>query len=362
MALRGGHHHKHKTLEEDADGTLILEGYYHLRAHFPDYDPECLCALSPAQSPVYLAYPLPQPSTQSPYTPPPAHVPPTSQGHQNQTQNPPGHVLIFDAVDLEPLTVIEAHLSPLSYITFDSSGTKLATASDKGTIIRVFSVPEGRKLAQFRRGSMPTRIFSMAFNATGTLLAVGSASETVHVFKVSDGEGSSTDKSGSAPGSPTSGRHSRIRSSSSLGATSDVDDEQLAASGAYDQPDADISGRDAAGGFAGYLRRTSQTAAKSFAGLAAGYLPTSVNQMLEPARDFAWFKVPRAPAGPGIASGDVSRGGAQGAMKSIVAMSRNAPEVMVVTSDGQFLVFGIDLEKGGEGVLKEAKWVVDSHP
>ena len=81
--------------------------------------------------------------------------------------------------------------------------------------------------------------------------------------------------------------------------------------------------------------------------------------MLEPTRDFAWFKVPRAQPGPGVASGDVSRGGAGGALKSVVAMSRTAPEVYVVTSEGQFLVFGIDLEKGGEGVLKEARWVSD---
>ena len=268
--------------------------------------------------------------------------------------------MIFDAINLEPLTVVEAHLSPLSYLAFDSSGTKLATASDKGTIIRVFSVPDGRKLAQFRRGSMPTRIFSMSFNATGTLLAVSSASETVHVFKVSDGERSPRD--GSGPPSPTSPRHFRTRSSSSLGATSELDSDEPTADDAAGSNGQEITDRSTDGTFAGYLRRTSQTAAKSFAGLAAGYLPTSVNQMFEPARDFAWFKVPRAPSGPGISSGEVSRGGATGSLKSVVAMSRNAPEVMVVTSEGRFLVFGIDLEKGGEGVLKDAKWVVDAHP
>ena len=259
--------------------------------------------------------------------------------------------------------MIEAHLSPLSYIVFDPSGTKLATASDKGTIIRVFSVPDGRKLAQFRRGSMPTRIFSMAFNATGTLLVVSSTSETVHVFKISDGENavSGNGRSSSGPSSPSASRHVRSSSMSSLGATSDLGDGDDYENGVANTAD-DITNRDAAGGLAGYLRRTSQTAAKSFAGLAAGYLPSSVNQMLEPARDFAWFKVPRAPTGPGVSSGDVSRGGATGSLKSVVAMSRNAPEVMVVTSEGQFLVFGIDLEKGGEGVLKDAKWVVDAHP
>ena len=32
-------------------------------------------------------------------------------------------------------------------------------------------------------------------------------------------------------------------------------------------------------------------------------------------------------------------------------MSGNSPQVMVVTNEGRFYVFGIDLEKGGEGTL-----------
>ena len=32
-------------------------------------------------------------------------------------------------------------------------------------------------------------------------------------------------------------------------------------------------------------------------------------------------------------------------------MSSSSPNVMVVTNEGRFYVFGIDLEKGGEGTL-----------
>lgn len=32
-------------------------------------------------------------------------------------------------------------------------------------------------------------------------------------------------------------------------------------------------------------------------------------------------------------------------------MSSNSPQVMVVTNEGHFYVFGIDLERGGEGTL-----------
>lgn len=32
-------------------------------------------------------------------------------------------------------------------------------------------------------------------------------------------------------------------------------------------------------------------------------------------------------------------------------MSGSSPQIMVVTNEGRFYVFGIDLEKGGEGTL-----------
>jgi autophagy-related protein 18 len=38
-------------------------------------------------------------------------------------------------------------------------------------------------------------------------------------------------------------------------------------------------------------------------------------------------------------------------LRSVVAMCSNSPQVIVVTSDGGFYVYNIDLQKGGEGYL-----------
>lgn len=66
--------------------------------------------------------------------------------------------------------------------------------------------------------------------------------------------------------------------------------------------------------------------------------------MWEPARDFAWIKLPKSnPGSSGVAS--------TGPVRSVVAMSSNTPQVMVVTNEGNFYVFNIDLSKGGEGTL-----------
>lgn len=75
----------------------------------------------------------------------------------------------------------------------------LATASDKGTVIRVWSIPGAEKLYQFRRGTREARIYSMNFNAMSTLLAVSSAHDTVHIFKLGSSKSSGSSNGKSAP-------------------------------------------------------------------------------------------------------------------------------------------------------------------
>ena len=85
--------------------------------------------------------------------------------------------------------VIQAHKAPLSFLSINSTGTLLATSSEKGTVIRVWSIPGAEKLYQFRRGTREAKIYSMNFNLMSTLLAVSSAHDTVHVFKLGNATG-----------------------------------------------------------------------------------------------------------------------------------------------------------------------------
>lgn len=139
-----------------------------------------ICALSPSSDNCYLAYPSPAPQSSSPFAFPP-HVP---AANNLTSPNRTGDVVVFDTLTLQPVNVIEAHKSPLAALSFNADGNLLATASDKGTIVRVFSIPSATKLYQFRRGTYPSRIFSINFNAASSLLAVSSATETVHIFRL----------------------------------------------------------------------------------------------------------------------------------------------------------------------------------
>lgn len=128
-----------------------------------------ICALSPSSDNSYLAYPSPLLSNNAYSTP---------------SSSSPGDVLLFDALSLSVTNIVQAHKTPLACVSLNSTGSMLATASDKGTVIRVFSVPNGDKIAQFRRGTYPAKIYHISFNTMSTLLAASSDTETIHIFKL----------------------------------------------------------------------------------------------------------------------------------------------------------------------------------
>ena len=49
--------------------------------------------------------------------------------------------------------MIPAHTGQLAAIQFSPLGNRVATASDKGTVIRIFNVSDGTKVYELRRGN-----------------------------------------------------------------------------------------------------------------------------------------------------------------------------------------------------------------
>lgn len=98
---------------------------------------------------------------------------------------------------------------------------------------------------------------------------------------------------------------------------------------------------------------------RSVVGAVGAYLPQAVTGMLEPERHFAYIKIPKVSSTPAASNGStglspsatVFTPSGPRPLRSVVAMSSNSPQVMVVTSEGGFFVFNIDMENGGEGYL-----------
>lgn len=99
-----------------------------------------------------------------------------------------GDAILFDLISLQPLAVIEAHKAALSAMCLSNDGTLLATASDRGTIVRVFNVQTGVKLYQFRRGTYSTKIYSLKFSLDNKYVVATSSSGTVHIFRLGEEE------------------------------------------------------------------------------------------------------------------------------------------------------------------------------
>lgn len=81
---------------------------------------------------------------------------------------------------------MEAHESALRGLALTADGTKLATASTKGTVIRVWNVATSTCLQEFRRGVERVQITCLAWSWDHSYLACTSDKGTAHVFEVSE--------------------------------------------------------------------------------------------------------------------------------------------------------------------------------
>lgn len=79
---------------------------------------------------------------------------------------------------------IAAHEGSLACLAMSADGSKIATASEKGTIVRVFDTNEGVQLFELRRGTDHALVHCLSFSPSCEWLAATSDKGTVHVFSL----------------------------------------------------------------------------------------------------------------------------------------------------------------------------------
>jgi len=210
-----------------------------------------------------------------------------------------GEVQLFDCSHLQAKLMIPAHDSPLAALTFNPCGSKLATASERGTVIRVFNVETGARLVEFRRGvKRCAHVYSLSFSQDSEYLALSSNTETIHVFKVD----------------------------------SVVNDDQgMPGESGYPEPAGEVGG----GGEV-------EAQASSWMGLlskavtaSTSYLPTQVTDTLNQSRAFATVIVPSA------------------GVPNVVAIASLSKQIrlLLASADGYFYIYSLPGPEGGECVL-----------
>ncbi|TKR63319.1 hypothetical protein L596_027162 [Steinernema carpocapsae] len=97
----------------------------------------------------------------------------------------PGQICLFDAVNLKLVRVIKAHQTGVTALKLSIDGSLLATASNKGTVIRVTSTKTGETLFNFCRSLMrEAEVCSLCFSPDNHFLVSSSRTGTVHLFQL----------------------------------------------------------------------------------------------------------------------------------------------------------------------------------
>ncbi|RWS07590.1 WD repeat domain phosphoinositide-interacting protein 4-like protein [Dinothrombium tinctorium] len=81
---------------------------------------------------------------------------------------------------------INAHQSAVAFIALNAQGTMVATASVKGTLIRVFDSLRRNLLVELRRGGDNATIYCINFSPDSDFLCVSSDKGTIHIFALKD--------------------------------------------------------------------------------------------------------------------------------------------------------------------------------
>ena len=96
-----------------------------------------------------------------------------------------GHVFLGETTQkCEKLSVVQAHDSKIACISINKDGTLLATASDKGTLIRIFTTNDGQKFSEFRRGTKTVEMNCIAFDPNNKFIGCSSNVGTIHIFSI----------------------------------------------------------------------------------------------------------------------------------------------------------------------------------
>jgi WD40 repeat protein len=97
-----------------------------------------------------------------------------------------GHVKVRQFSDKRQEAVIMCHQGSIAAMALNRTGDLLATASEKGTLIRIWKVDSANPTlpVMFRRGADKAEINDLQFSRNSKYIAATSDHNTIHVFGI----------------------------------------------------------------------------------------------------------------------------------------------------------------------------------
>ena len=79
-----------------------------------------------------------------------------------------------------------AHKGNIIVLSINYLGNKIASASNRGTIVRLFNIENGTTIAELRRGNTEASIFSLNFSMNDNYLGLTSDHCSCHIFDLNN--------------------------------------------------------------------------------------------------------------------------------------------------------------------------------
>jgi len=111
--------------------------------------------------------------------------------------------------DTNETRTINAHKGVINALSMNNDGTLLATASEKGTLIRIYRTKDGIQIQELRRGSQQSEIFCICFDSTSSFLACTSDHGTAHIFHVNNNDNNNNNNGNNNNGSNNKGENQK---------------------------------------------------------------------------------------------------------------------------------------------------------
>ena len=80
--------------------------------------------------------------------------------------------------------VIPAHDTEIGSMAVNPDGTLIASCSERGHIIKIYSTDGGEVVQELKRGNSKADITSIIFHPSQYLLACTSSKSSIHVFEI----------------------------------------------------------------------------------------------------------------------------------------------------------------------------------
>ncbi|KAH7427604.1 hypothetical protein KP509_10G051600 [Ceratopteris richardii] len=202
---------------------------------------------------------------------------------------------------------LKAHTSTIACISLSHDVSLLATASTKGTLIRLFNTTDGTKVQELRRGVDRADIHSIAFSTPSYWLVVSSDKGTIHLFCLND-PSSLKGRGGGSTSSYVSFPLS-LSSNANTGLVSSITN-----------------------GF--QLARSSPTLSQSNKGSSLAFMKGVLPGYFSSEWSFAQFRLPED-------------------THALVAFGKDRNTIIVLCSSGTYYKCSYDVLRGGEMVVKE---------